>query len=62
MPVTAPKMPLPDEALKGRRLGRKPTKAEIEGACEQLRRLAPDDQKVAVWLIAKLAKAEATDP
>lgn len=61
MPVTAPQMPLPDEALKGRRLGRRPTKAEIEAACEQLRRLAPDDQKVAVWLIAKLAKGSAEE-
>lgn len=54
-------MPLPDEALKGRRLGRKPTKGEIEAACEQLRRLTPDDQKVAVWLIAKLAKGAAEE-
>lgn len=46
---------LPDDARKAARLNRKLTRAEVEAACEQLRRLPPADQKVAVWLIAKLA-------
>lgn len=46
---------IPDELLRGRRLGRRPTKAEIEAACDQLRRLGPDGQKVAVWVIRRLA-------
>lgn len=48
--------PLPDHLLTGRRLGRRPTKAEIEAACELLRWLGPDEQKVAVWLIRKMAE------
>lgn len=58
MPRTTPP---PADTLTGRRLGRKPTPAEIEAACEQLRRLSPDSQKVAVWFIDKLVSTDKRD-
>lgn len=51
---------IPDALLKGRRLGRRPTKAEIEAACEALRKLPPGEQKCVVWLIRKMAEAHPT--
>ncbi|MBR0651761.1 hypothetical protein GXW78_18980 [Roseomonas terrae] len=46
---------------KGSRLGRKPTKKQIEAACEKLRRLGPDDQKAVLWLIGKMVEGDEID-
>lgn len=49
---------LEDAQLKGRRLGRRPTRFDIEEAKAALDRLGPDQQKMAVWFIRKLAEDE----
>ena len=51
---------LEDGALKGRRLGRKPTRLDLEDAKRLLDRLSPDAQKCVVWLVRKMAAEEET--
>lgn len=49
---------LEDGQLTGRRLGRKPTRLDLEEAKRLLDRLSPDSQKCVVWLVRKMAAEE----